>query len=142
LATCWDYSKNLISQTLEFRMGLPSCTFSCYNGSWVNISYDECPNIQDYIKEEAMIWDMSPLKNGTYSYNWSSYGNGTDNLYNISNTRSYTINDSDTIYPQFSGYWDNNATQIGIGTAYLNVTILNTNGIVILTFNNKNYSIR
>jgi hypothetical protein len=32
------------------------------------------------------------LSNGTYAYNWSSYGNGTSHNFNMSVTRSYTLN--------------------------------------------------
>jgi hypothetical protein len=46
----------------------------------------------------------------------------------------------DTVYPQFSDYWDNNATQIDTGTAYLNVSVIDTNGTVILQFDGTNYS--
>ena len=42
---------------------------------------------------------------GTYYYNWSSYGNGTDKNYNVSMTRSYTINTSNTCTYGGSGNW-------------------------------------
>ena len=46
---------------------------------------------------------------------------------------------SDTSYPQFSNYWDNNATQYKGGTGLFNVTVTSTNGTVWLTFNNTIY---
>jgi len=40
------------------------------------------------------------LTNGTYTYRWHSWGNGTLTNYNTSVTRSYTVNDiSDTCSP-------------------------------------------
>jgi len=54
--------------------------------------------------------------------------------------RVYVITTIDTEYPQFSDYWDNNATQIGTGTGYFNVTVTSTNGTVILQFAGTNYT--
>jgi len=42
----------------------------------------------------------------------------------------------DTIYPDFSDYWDDNATLKDTGTGHFNVTVKNTNGTVILHINN------
>jgi hypothetical protein len=47
---------------------------------------------------------------------------------------------TDTEKPQFSGYWDNNGSQIAPGIGYFNTTVTSTNGTVILTFNNVNYT--
>ncbi|MBR9701454.1 DUF2341 domain-containing protein [Candidatus Pacearchaeota archaeon] len=44
----------------------------------------------------------------------------------------------DTTYPQFSNYWDNNATLEESGTGLFNVTVLNTNGTVLLEINGTN----
>ena len=41
---------------------------------------------------------LTGLLNGTYSYNWSSYGSGSSHLFNISNTRNYTVNDESVLY--------------------------------------------
>jgi parallel beta-helix repeat protein len=46
----------------------------------------------------------------------------------------------DTIYPNFSNYWDNNATLVGSGIALFNATIANTNGTVFLQINGTNYT--
>ncbi|MBS3077001.1 hypothetical protein J4233_01885 [Candidatus Pacearchaeota archaeon] len=41
----------------------------------------------------ASVYNVSVLlSNGTYSYYWGSWGNGTSHLYNVSATRSYTVN--------------------------------------------------
>ncbi len=76
--------------------------------------------------------------NGTYTYRWHSWGNGSSKNYNKSIDRSYTVNYTDTIYPSFSGYWDDNATLVNSGTGKFNVTLLNTNGTVLLEINNTN----
>jgi hypothetical protein len=45
---------------------------------------------------------------------------------------------SDTTYPQFSSYSDNNATLYGSGLGLFNVSIVNTNGTVLLEINGTN----
>jgi len=71
-----------------------------------------------------------------YMYNWTAYGNGTNNNKNISGNFWYTVNISDSTYPIFSDYDDDNASIEGIGTGHFNVTVANTNGTVILHINN------
>ena len=65
--------------------------------------------------------------NENYSENWSYsfYVNVTSAL--------------DTEYPQFSNYYDNNATYSG-EYARFNVTVESTNGTVFLTLNGTNYT--
>jgi hypothetical protein len=46
----------------------------------------------------------------------------------------------DTIYPLFSNYQDNNGTLFGSGLGLFNVSVENTNGIVLLDINNVNIS--
>ncbi len=53
-------------------------------------------------------------------------------------TTNYQFQSSDTIYPTFSNYWDNNASLSNSGVALFNVTIENTNGTVLLEINNTN----
>ena len=54
----------------------------------------------------ASVYNISitGLNNGTYFYNWSSFGNGTSHLFNMSNTRSYIINNTpaDATPPYFT----------------------------------------
>jgi hypothetical protein len=78
--------------------------------------------------------------NGTYSYKWHSWGNGSTHNHNVSSIRNYTVNYSDIYYPQFSNPQDNNATLSGSGTAWFNITLANTNGTVLLSINNNNYT--
>lgn len=84
------------------------------------------------------------LANGTYSYYWSSWGNGAIHNYNISTIRSYTVNNTDTIYPLFSNL---NASPESPATYspptavyYFNATIDNTNGTAGFEFNGVNYT--
>jgi len=48
------------------------------------------------------------------------------------------LNVSQTIYPTFSDYYDDNASLLDTGTGHFNVTVANTNGTVILHINNTN----
>jgi len=52
----------------------------------------------------------------------------------------YNAGVTDTEYPQFSSYWDNNGTLVDTGTGLFNVTVLNTNGTVLLEINGVNTS--
>jgi hypothetical protein len=90
----------------------------------------------------ASVWNYSLLlSNGTYFYYWISWGNGTSHNLNVSSTRSYTVNATpDITYPAFSNYSDNNGTLTNGGTGIFNITLVNTNGTVILNFNNINYT--
>ena len=49
-----------------------------------------------------------------------------------------SINYTDTVYPQFSNYWDDNATLQSFGVGHFNVTVENTNGTVLLDINGEN----
>jgi len=80
------------------------------------------------------------LTAGDYPYRWHSWGNGQSEDYNVSLTRNYTVGIFDDRYPQFSDYWDDNGTVFNSGTGHFNVTILNTNGTVLLEINGENVS--
>ena len=75
---------------------------------------------------------------GTYTYRWHSWGNGTYGEHNVSSDQSYTVNSTDTVYPSFSNYDDDNATLTDTGTGNFNVTVTNTNGTVWLEINGQN----
>jgi len=53
---------------------------------------------------------------------------------------NYTI--LDTTYPQFSNFWDNNASLTESGLGLFNVTVTNTNGTVWIEINNTNITAR
>ena len=83
------------------------------------------------------------LSNGTYNYIWYAFGNGTNARLNNSPTINYVIfaPGTDRTFPIFSNYSDNNATMLGAGVAKFNVTIVNTNGTVILQISNTTNSV-
>lgn len=91
------------------------------------------------------VTNSSDVQNGTNftgvissegANNWRVYCNNTNG--NVSSSLvGFT---KDTSYPQFSNYGDNNASIYIDGTALFNVSLLNTNGTVILSINNINYS--
>jgi|GEM_PF-2042048 len=129
----WDNNATLISSgTGEFNV-----TVKDTNGTvilHINGTHILATNLTAYVYNVSFNFE----KNGTYLYNWTAYGNGTKYNLNISANRDYTVNNSDTIYPIFSNYWDNNASLIDSGTGEFNVTVINTNGTVILEINNTN----
>ena len=69
--------------------------------------------------------------NGNYAI-FAVSGSGTAPYLNV------TVGAGDTEYPIFSDYWDDNATLIDSGTGHFNVTVLNTNGTVLLEINGTN----
>jgi hypothetical protein len=88
---------------------------------------------------QAITWIVNATGNkfNGYIFNASiAYPTAIDYI-NITNNIlvNITIDDS---YPQFSNYWDNNATLIGSGIGLFNVTIENTNGTVWLQINGVN----
>ena len=82
------------------------------------------------------------LNNNTYAYQWMSWGNGTDNNFNISSARYYTLNETlvDNEYPAFINACDNNGTLNSTGIAFFNVTILSNNGSALLQINGTNFT--
>lgn len=78
---------------------------------------------------------------GTYVYNWTAYGNGTNHNLNTSVNQFYTVNVTpDNDYPLFSNIRSNNGSLIDSGTATFNATISSTNGTAFLEFNGVNYT--
>lgn len=78
------------------------------------------------------------LSYGKYTY----YASAKDTSANENLTEKWevTINPLDNDYPIFSNYWDNNASLADSGTGLFNVTLLSTNGTVLLQINNTNYT--
>ena len=78
------------------------------------------------------------------NYTFFAFANATSNsnISSITGEWNVTIVSTppDTIYPMFSNYSDNNATIISGGIALFNVSILNTNGTVLLSINGTNYT--
>jgi len=89
-------------------------------------SYDTTQMFWNGTMDELMVW------NRTLSATEISelYDGGAGTFYGVSPDNP----------PIFSNYWDNNGTQYNDGIGYFNVTVINTNGTVILTYNNTNYT--
>jgi hypothetical protein len=83
---------------------------------------------------------------GVYVYNWTAYGNGTSHLLNTSDTRSYTVNqtEADNNYPIFSNEDvspNNNSVYVFNTPTIFNITITSTNGTGGIEFDGVNYSL-
>jgi surface protein len=63
------------------------------------------------------------------TYNWSIVDGGWNSSY---------VCPIDTSYPQFFDYWSNNGSLTKSGTGLFNITLLNTNGTVLLEINGQN----
>ncbi|MEK6927925.1 MAG: LamG domain-containing protein, partial [Nanoarchaeota archaeon] len=83
--------------------------------------------------------NVSGLTSSEGSNTWKVWVNDSaGNLNSSSVTFTYTI--PDTTYSQFTNLNDNNNTLINSGVGIFNVTIINTNGTVLLSFNGTNYT--
>ena len=69
---------------------------------------------------------VSGLINGNYNYYWMSWGNGSSHLFNISGTRYYTVNASDSIYPVVNITYPF-GINYNINVSTLNYTVVETN---------------
>ncbi|MDD5151835.1 MAG: LamG domain-containing protein, partial [Flavobacterium sp.] len=90
----WDNNASLVGEGLaEFNVSVLNTNGSVYLN--INGSSFAASNLT------ANMFNVSVyLINGTYSYNWSAYGNGTSHNLNYSNTRNYFVNNSpDTTSP-------------------------------------------
>lgn len=83
--------------------------------------------------------NLSNLSIGTYIYNWSGYGNGVANLYNLTSNYNYII--SNNTYPQITavGVSPPNNTEYQSGLTWFTSHITFTNYTAYLTFNNTKY---
>lgn len=78
------------------------------------------------------------LVDGTYTYRvfaQDRFGSG-----NMTEERTITIQATDTSYPWFSDFQDNNGTIVNTGLAIFNVTVQETNGTVYLSINGTNHT--
>jgi hypothetical protein len=125
-------------------------TFQSLLGSLVNLSigyynasgwFDTSP--QNLTNGTIHIFNISDAStNLTLNYTLIA-GNSTNPFYspiiygiiNITTWNEAAVTDIE--YPQFSSYWDDNATLIGSGNGKFNVTVANTNGTVILHISNQ-----
>jgi hypothetical protein len=91
-----------------------------------------------YINQSKNATDVLEYQN--YSY-FAGALNDAGN-WNVSQLLSIEVGatapPADNEYPLFSNYWDDNATLVDSGTGNFNVTVVNSNGTVILEINNTN----
>lgn len=123
----------------EFRFWNRALTASEINELYM-INLQKFNSTQWYLYVNQTKNSTNGLDFGTYSYQ----GFITDASGNFNQTESRTITItsgvSDTTYPQFSNYYDNNASLLNSGIGLFNVTLLNTNGTVWLDINGNNYT--
>ncbi|VVB82200.1 beta-1,4-mannooligosaccharide phosphorylase [uncultured archaeon] len=82
------------------------------------------------ITKDGNLTNTSALSAQAYYIN-VSVNDTTGNL-NSSILRVNVLNAADSFYPQFSGYWEDNASLNNSGIGHFNVTLSNTNGTVWL----------
>lgn len=113
-------------------------SLSVYDGT----AWSDYQNMSDNVNATFTI-DTSTDLNMTFLYVsdnkkfWSPIlkENVIVDLWNVSEAPP-----ADAEYPVFSNYLDNNGTLVDSGTAWFNVTLLSTNGSVILEFDGTNYT--
>lgn len=126
------YTENLLGSSINLTVGF-------YNTS--NSWFYTTPQVVS--SGIVQIFNISSTStNLTLNYTFYA-GNSTNPFYSPIIQYNITYNywnvaEGDTTYPQFSNYWDNNASLIDTGIGNFNVTIINTNGTVILHINNTN----
>ena len=94
----WDNNGSLA----ESGTGLFNVTLSNTNGTvWLEINGQNITATNKSGSATVFNATYTFINNGTYSYKWHSWGNGDSHNYNVSNTRSYTVNAtaSDTTPP-------------------------------------------
>ena len=98
-------------------------------------------------ESQIITWWVNATGTSNSPYIFFVYANLTDNpsvgnmtsLWNVTITNG-TLPVTDSVYPIFSNYLENNGIQQGLGIGYFNVTLTNTNGTVWLSINGTNYS--
>ena len=106
-----------------------SGTINLYkNGTSINNGTSPIGNLTSF--NATGIYNITAIYSGNANYS-GDYETWWINVTNIP---------IDTVYPIFSNYWDNNASLTDSGVGKFNVTLANTNGTVLLTFNNVNYT--
>lgn len=122
--TNYAYSNVNINYTAYDINGISLCWYS--NDTMTkNTTMVNCNNV-------TVIWADG-------QHNLTIYINDTTGNKNQTSINFTITTISDTEYPQFSLYQDNNATQTRIGNITLNVTVTSTNGTVYANFNNTLY---
>lgn len=123
------------------------------NGDYFNGTIDEVLIFNRSLSSQEILALYNASANKYYrnftglserSYTFKGYAVDAAGNKNETSSRTVLINSSytptDSVYPVFSNYLDNNASLTGSGTAWFNVTVANTNGSVYLRINNTNYT--
>ena len=99
------------------------------------------PSLNEGQSEIITFW-INATGNVNITHEFFAFANLTSylDISNITDKWNVTIveEEEDTEYPQFSNYWDNNASLVESGTGLFNVTVTSTNGTVLLEINNTN----
>ena len=140
------------SSAVSLYLNNTQSNITILNGTtiWINATLDTGIGIITHYNNEAIINEgASPLSNYTLFntapglFNITVLYRGNENYSAIFKT--YYVNvtlpqASDTEYPIFNNYYDNNGTINSTMLSRFNVTILSTNGSVLLQINNTNYT--
>ncbi|MFA5174511.1 MAG: fibrinogen-like YCDxxxxGGGW domain-containing protein [Candidatus Pacearchaeota archaeon] len=123
-----------INTNYTFNLSVINYTYSDYNGGGY------C-----WYSNSSGVWNSSSVTAGTNFTNVKTIDGANDFTVYCNDSAGNTGNNSvgffrDAVYPLFSYYGGNNATMNGSGIAIFNVTILNTNGTVLLEINGTNYT--
>jgi hypothetical protein len=112
--------------------GLANATLNIYNLSGI-VNQTTINIVQGTL--QATIGIVVSLIDGIYTWFYQI----SDITGNLFTTTNYTLTINNT-YPTFSNYSDNNGSLTSAGIGYFNVSVLNSNGTVILEINNTNVS--
>ncbi len=101
----WDNNGSLVN----LGIALFNVTVTSTNGS-VLLEINGVNYTSTNLTANVYNISVNLTSNGTYNYKWYSWGNGTFNNFNSSNTMSYTVNYSDTTPPEIIVYSPENIT--------------------------------
>lgn len=124
-----------------------TCSATDYLGQLANVTwYLWNVTSGSVINSSTEQWS-GETNSSTFNHNFTSWGGYKWNCLVVDNNSdsdwadtNWTVNFTlvDDIYPQFSSYWDDNASLEDSGTGHFNVTVTDTNGTVLLEINGTN----
>jgi hypothetical protein len=133
----WDNNASLTGSGI----GLFNVTINLTNGT-VFLAIDGVNYTATNLTSDVYNVSVNFISFGTLDYYWGSWGNGTNENYNTSGLRSYTINLSaleiNFANPTPSNGFTQAETNVEINVSIINVSDLNE---VIFNWNSTNYSI-
>lgn len=116
-----------------YNVNVSTLNYTCAGGAYVLYSRDNFATNSSIVTCGTNFTNVLSVQ-GTNT--WRVAVNDSFNHLNITNVTFYM----DTVFPQFTNYYDNSGGLTGSGTARFNVTLTNTNGTVKFYFNGVNYS--